>query len=39
MRETAILFMEVAAGIVLGFMVFSYVAPILTPSTSVTPAA
>ena len=38
MEEKALLFVEIAGGIVLGFIVFSFVAPMLSPSAA-TPTA
>ena len=38
MEEKALLFAEIAAGIVVGFIVFSFVAPMLSPSVA-TPTA
>lgn len=39
MAEKALIFAEIAAGVILGFMVWSYVGPSLSGAQSITPSA
>lgn len=39
MEEKVLVFAEIATGIVIGFMVWSFIAPMLTSSTGAIPAA
>lgn len=39
MMEDVLIFAEIAGGIILGFMIWSYVGPSLSGATSITPSA